>query len=441
MNPKTSNATNTPLTARLARRSSKAARVLAAGSLAVGGFLGATAGPAAAASDITMGVLDNCGSEAVKTTLWGQWQQHSNCSVTNIDISPNGQDFAAIGTDGALLVKQGLWGQWQQHLGPGDAKDVAMGPNGMVGAVTGCGAAYIKTSLGGQWQQHTPCGSVLKLDISPDGNYFAIINADRSLAVKQGLWGQWQTHIGANDTKDVSLGPAGVIGLVNGCGGVYVKTSLWGQWQQHMGCASASALDISPDAQTFAVLGQDGAVHAKQGLWGQWQTHVGAGSAKGLAVAASTPASAPAGTAVDLAKTILANDRVALATVHQSGIRDGADARSNIVDTSNGLRAKRSSYLTAPGGTTDLDSRVLRGILSAAGSAPVRVSEIAGAEHSVGSSHYAGRAVDFDMVDGALVSSRTNYMKIVDACKASGATQVLHPGNDRHHQTHVHCGW
>lgn len=156
-----------------------------------------------------VGVVNGCGAAYVKTTIGGAWQQHTGCgTVSNIEVSPDGQYFAVINTNGSLAIKQGLWGTWQQHVGPSDARDVAFGPGGMVGIVNGCGAAYVKTSIYGAWQQHTGCNSVTKIEISPDGQHIGVVNANGSLAIKQGLWGTWRQHIGSGDARDVTFASA-----------------------------------------------------------------------------------------------------------------------------------------------------------------------------------------------------------------------------------------
>ncbi len=150
---------------------------------------------------------------------------------------------------------------------------------------------------------------------------------------------------------------------------------------------------------------------------------------------------APTNDRVALARYIRDTSRVALLTTQLSGLRDGADARSNIVDTANGGPAKRSSYRTAPGGSVYLRVSMLKGMVEVSKGYTYRVTAIAGAEHSSGSKHYYGLAFDADTINGVRVSSSNPYYKaFMNACRANGATEVLGPGN-AYHSTHVHCGW
>lgn len=142
-----------------------------------------------------------------------------------------------------------------------------------------------------------------------------------------------------------------------------------------------------------------------------------------------------------LARTILRSQRISLATTHVSGVRDNATARQNIVDTAHGRPAHRSCYGTAPCGTVNLSVPMLRGMLAMRNSFTFRVSEIAGASHSAGSLHYAGRAFDVDVLDGQPVSASNPHVRSFEAhCRALGATEVLGPG-DPGHATHLHCAW
>lgn len=158
-------------------------------------------------------------------------------------------------------------------------------------------------------------------------------------------------------------------------------------------------------------------------------------AAAGLAVAA--PLAVAATTSQDLATQILNTPNITLATVHVSGVVDGADAHSNIVDTSHGGQAKRSHYGTAPGGTVALDPRMLQGMLDRARTASFRVSEVAGGSHTTSRSrHYSGTAFDADMINGHPVRSRgADENAFTQGCTRSGATEVLFEG------THVHCAW
>lgn len=152
--------------------------------------------------------------------------------------------------------------------------------------------------------------------------------------------------------------------------------------------------------------------------------------------ASNTAASSTA----DLARQILGNSRITLATIHPSGVRDNANARQNIVDTANGQLAARSSYGTAPGGRVALDGRMLRGILALADTYTFRVSEIAGASHSRNSLHYAGVAVDVDLINGRAVAAGDLAKAFMQRGRGLEAIEVLGPGNPGH-SSHIHLGW
>ena len=94
-------------------------------------------------------------------------------------------------------------------------------------------------------------------------------------------------------------------------------------------------------------------------------------------------ATATVSTRASLAKTILASQRISLATFHSSGVRDNATAHQNIVDTANGGRAHRSCYGSA---------------------------------------------------------SNPHVRAFMSRCRALGAIEVLGPG-DAGHATHIHCAW
>jgi zinc D-Ala-D-Ala carboxypeptidase len=156
-----------------------------------------------------------------------------------------------------------------------------------------------------------------------------------------------------------------------------------------------------------------------------------------FALVASAPVAVSAATAQDLATRILNTPRITLATIHVSRVVDGADAHSNIVDTSNGGQARRSHYGTAPGGTVALDPRMLQGMLDRAGAFSFRVSEIAGGSHTTTRSrHYDGVAFDVDILNGHQVRVQGGDEKaFMQGCTNDGAAQVLFEGN------HIHCGW
>jgi hypothetical protein len=143
----------------------------------------------------------------------------------------------------------------------------------------------------------------------------------------------------------------------------------------------------------------------------------------------------------DLARQILADRGITLATRHVSGVVDRANAKQNITDTAAGKAATRSSYGTAPGRTVDLNVATLRAMVALGRTYSYRVSEVAGGSHSSGSLHYAGRAFDVDQINGQPVSrSRPVYRAFLEAARKLGADERLGPG-DAGHDTHVHAGW
>jgi zinc D-Ala-D-Ala carboxypeptidase len=154
-------------------------------------------------------------------------------------------------------------------------------------------------------------------------------------------------------------------------------------------------------------------------------------------------ANSSGGTGAAIAARIRSNSRITLWPYSpvSSGSSDGADARSNMTDTANGLSAKRSCYGNAPCGTVSLSAAMLSGMESIAGTYTFRVTAIAGGSHSANSYHYAGRAFDVDTVNGIGVSaSSSNYRAFMGRCRDLGAIEVLGPG-DAGHDTHLHCAW
>ncbi|HUR51194.1 MAG TPA: fibronectin type III domain-containing protein [Mycobacteriales bacterium] len=150
-----------------------------------------------------------------------------------------------------------------------------------------------------------------------------------------------------------------------------------------------------------------------------------------------------ADTRISVAREILADQGTTLATGHESGVVDRADARHELLDTAAGRAARRSSYQNAPGGSVMLDLRVLRLIRHIGQLASIGVSEVAGGSHAPASLHYRGTAVDISVVNGARVRPGSGYMVVVRACQAAGASEIFYPAHDPYggHQNHVHCGF
>ncbi|AGL15579.1 peptidoglycan binding domain-containing protein [Actinoplanes sp. N902-109] len=148
-------------------------------------------------------------------------------------------------------------------------------------------------------------------------------------------------------------------------------------------------------------------------------------------------ASAQTGGRQQIAQEILNNSRITLAVAHASGISDSAYARSNIVSTAGGGAAVRSSYdadgsggyPAAPGGTVLLSTAMLSGLRQLGVEGAMRVSEIAGGQHTGNSQHYYGRAFDLDQYGGRAKSA------LISRCQQLGANLAQDEG------THVHCQW
>ncbi|MEO3743086.1 hypothetical protein [Plantactinospora sp. B5E13] len=134
-----------------------------------------------------------------------------------------------------------------------------------------------------------------------------------------------------------------------------------------------------------------------------------------------------------------------LLTFHVGGQSDPAStARQNIVDTAAGLPAQTSDFSHVGRTSVNLDLDMLRGILSLhlQNGFNFRVTAIAGSRHGATSRHYVGKAFDVDTVNGAPVNTSNPFNQAFkDACRAYGATEVLGPGDDADHATHIHCAW
>ena len=142
-----------------------------------------------------------------------------------------------------------------------------------------------------------------------------------------------------------------------------------------------------------------------------------------------------------MAEQILNHPNIKLATEHVSGVDDNATALQNIIDTTAGRPAHRSSYGNAPGGTVQLDPRILHGLLALAETYSFDVSEFCGGSHSPNSRHYRGVTADVNIINGQHVSRRHPDQAAFRArCTSLGATQVLGPGSSGHSH-HIHAAW
>ncbi|XP_072024122.1 uncharacterized protein [Amphiura filiformis] len=149
------------------------------------------------------------------------------------------------------------------------------------------------------------------------------------------------------------------------------------------------------------------------------------------------------GTPQELACQIMNHPRVYLLDnngyLNPDGWNDGADAESNIRDTCNGGKAKRSTYCCSsgccPGGSVSLSASVLNYILDLLNAGyNLQVNCFAGACHSQNSWHYSGTAVDLQISPGDPWQTWMTY------CSDHGARENLGPGYPGH-DTHTHCAF
>ena len=145
---------------------------------------------------------------------------------------------------------------------------------------------------------------------------------------------------------------------------------------------------------------------------------------------------------VNLAQRLLRHSRVSVLDYHVSGVRDSASARQNLLQTAQGMPAKRSYYGRAPGGQTWLDIRMLRALhILASEGYSFRLTELAGGSHSSKSRHYSGVAFDIDTLNGRRIDRyHPLHRRFMHRCRQLGATEVFGPGNPGHN-SHLHIAW
>jgi len=153
-----------------------------------------------------------------------------------------------------------------------------------------------------------------------------------------------------------------------------------------------------------------------------------------------------------LAEKILKGGRVTFANSHVSGIIDKAMAQDNIKDTSLGRNAKRSDYRRAPGGEIEIVSELLYIMYQLSKDYTFNVSEISGADHSINSKHYFGKAFDINEINGKDIGSGIGakavcfipdslIIEVEKKALSYGANRVLNSLNDlkkREHHNHFH---
>ena len=126
------------------------------------------------------------------------------------------------------------------------------------------------------------------------------------------------------------------------------------------------------------------------------------------------------------------------------GRNDGADPLANIRAAAAGRNATRSCYGNAPCGSVRLSSALLSSMVALRERYGFRyfVTAIAGAEHSPGSYHYDGRALDLDTINGSKIDGDSALARsFLEACNELGAVEALGPSNRSDHQDHIHCAF
>ena len=145
----------------------------------------------------------------------------------------------------------------------------------------------------------------------------------------------------------------------------------------------------------------------------------------------------PSGDAAATAQAILDNTGIEL---YELGSDAASTSLANVRDTAAGRPAKTSPEGDAGVTSVALNPAMLDALLklNTQYGHSVRVTSIAGEDHSTGSAHYSGDAVDIDLIDGVRVSAGADHQAIQNACAEMGATLTLGPG-DAGHADHVHC--
>ncbi|NQX06447.1 peptidoglycan-binding protein [Rathayibacter sp. VKM Ac-2856] len=145
----------------------------------------------------------------------------------------------------------------------------------------------------------------------------------------------------------------------------------------------------------------------------------------------------PSGDAAATAQAILDNPGIEL---YELGSDAASTSLANVRDTAAGRPAKTSPEGDAGVTSVALNPAMLDALLklNTQYGHSVRVTSIAGEDHSTGSAHYSGDAVDIDLIDGVRVYEGADHQAIQSACAEMGATLTLGPG-DAGHADHVHC--
>ena len=290
---------------------------------------------------------------------------------------------------------------------------------------TGCIWSSYAVSLGAQLATHT-CGS-LDCACVADGNIYISCVVNQSSAAPGPSW---------DDPFAPQSNPAGAVSRVPGA--TCAPNCIWSTLAVYLNFQEASSL--CQDSPCACVVNNN--------AWLACNPSSGGGQSsqpQPQAQAQPQPQAPPrAGSAAQ--QIVDSHNARRLTLWNQSfGRYDGADPLSNLKDAAAGRPAKTSCYGTAPCNTVRLSDTLLesmRDITSVYG-LNYFVTSVAGAAHSYGSLHYAGRAVDFDEVNGVLIRGDSPQARsLMAACRALGAIEVLGPSNDpAGHRDHVHCAW
>lgn len=160
------------------------------------------------------------------------------------------------------------------------------------------------------------------------------------------------------------------------------------------------------------------------------------------------------GDALNIALRILKTGKVTFALVHCCAPEgysqnDESNPDDNIDDASHELQAQTSPYVYEDkekypnvSQLIDLDINMLKGMLNLTKKYTFSISEITGGGHSSNSRHYAGIAFDINYINGVYVNDKNTYLtEFRIEAKKYGATEILGPGDDNNHKTHIHLGW
>lgn len=145
----------------------------------------------------------------------------------------------------------------------------------------------------------------------------------------------------------------------------------------------------------------------------------------------------PSGDAAATAQAILDNPGIELYELSPDA---ASTSLANIRDTAAGQPAKTSPESDVGVTSVALNPAMLDALLklNTQYGHTLRVTSIAGEDHSSTSGHYTGDAVDIDLIDGVRVYEGADHQAIQNACDEMGATLTLGPG-DAGHSDHVHC--